>query len=211
MFFGNVSEFKLLIFLFFYHRKHTSQSSYVLTCTQKLLESSGHYCKGIVPKCDVKIFAFSLPRYNDLAQVTKDFVPRICQSYVCPSLSDTWSYPPVFSKRRRCRLQEDQREALLLTRRIPNIVSFRDAFSPCIQIHARAGRARSRTTYLLDSRGFARRLKATYIHTERARNGRANHDYYTNEEGVATITFLPLHSCCSFIFNRRLVPRVESS
>jgi len=34
-----------------------------------------------------------------------------------------------------------------------------------------------------------------------------------DEEGVvAAITFLPLHSCCSFVFNRQLVPcRIESS
>lgn len=61
----------------------------------------------------------------------EDPVPRRCQSCVCPSLSGTWSYPPVSSKRRRCRRREVRRAELLLTSRIVNAV--RSASSSRIQ------------------------------------------------------------------------------
>lgn len=62
-----------------------------------------------------------------------DCVPRICRNYVYPSLSGTWSYPPVFSKRWHRRQEARRQAALLSTSKIPN-VSFRDTSSPCIQI-----------------------------------------------------------------------------
>lgn len=115
-----------------------------------------------------------------------DSVPRICQSYVCPSLLDTWSYPPVSSKHCRHRRQEVRRRAAVLsTSKIPYVVSFWDASSPCIQIPLTVNGIELDRLDRLDR---ARRLSSTvgacsatrgHVHTEHTKNGRAAHDYYT--------------------------------
>lgn len=136
------------------------------------------------------------------------FVPRICRNCVYPWLSGTWSYPPVSSKRCRRRRQEVRRRAALLrTSRIPYVVSFRDASSPCIQIPLTVnGMSWSRARRLSSTVGACSATRGD--HAERTKNGTKRDSWllHTDEEGVATITFLPLHSCCSFVFNRQLVP-----
>lgn len=69
-------------------------------------------------------------------------------------------------------------------------------------------RSRTRTNWLAKiALGLFSTVEATKGHVcTSVRRMDATHDYYyTNEEGVATITFLPLHSY-SFVFNRQLVP-----
>lgn len=86
-------------------------------------------------------------------------IPRRCQSCVCPSLSDTWSYPPVSSKCRRCR-RAGRRPALLLTSRNPRI-SLLDASSSRIQIQSPclATMQTVRATASLQATGYNKRSR----------------------------------------------------